>query len=235
MTAEPPRAGRPLSGFDATFGPVDVVTETAWAEPDFDVVVTSAASFGAVAELCAAGPPDPLGTVATVVAVPGPRPLASAEQPCADAEPPTPVLVSAASLRTLLLEAPAVYCADLTRSTSGRLLAAVLRSLGIGPAVIPRLHIYGSGTDSMPALAAAEPGAVGVAQLSEVVATGGVLALRRADDTPALPEPFARSTTYVAALGSRSRSPEAARHWIASLIGPATATLRMACGFKPAE
>lgn len=230
MTTEPAPAPRPFPRVDATFGPVGVVIETACAEPGFDVAITSMEGFVAIAHLCLPAPPIPLGAVATVVAVPDP----GAHRATSGGRDRGPVLDSVDALRALLGAATAIYCADLIRSTSGRHLAFVAEQLGIGSDVMHKLRVYRSGTESMPALASApEADAVGFAQLSEVASTAGVRALRRGDGVTGLPDPFARSTVYVAALGAAGRSPEAARRFIDVLTGPGTSALRESHGFVP--
>jgi molybdate transport system substrate-binding protein len=86
--------------------------------------------------------------------------------------------------------------------------------------------MFANGATAMRELvAAADDGAVGCTQASEIVATPGLKVVG------ALPAPFALATVYSAALGKQARDADAARRFIDALAGDSSAALRAAGGF----
>jgi molybdate transport system substrate-binding protein len=203
---------------DARFGAVGAMRDELAAGAPCDVFVATAAM---VASLVAAGAlraatSAAIGRVQTAVAVRAGAPL--------------PAIASAASLKSTLLAATALFIPDATRSTAGAHVVSVLERLGIRAELAPRLRVYANGATAMRELAAAsEPGAIGCTQATEIRATSG-LAL-----VGPLPESCALATVYSAAIAAATRDAATARALVNLLAGPASAALRGAGGFDPVD
>ena len=137
-----------------------------------------------------------------------------------------PRVADAAALRALLQRASAIYLPDPERATAGIHALKMLRELG--QAQPERLRPFPNGAAAMAAMArAADPAAVGITQVSEILYTPGLQLLG------ALPPPFALATLYSAAVMQRAPQAEAAARLLALLSAPAQAALRQRSGFAP--
>jgi molybdate transport system substrate-binding protein len=153
-----------------------------------------------------------IGTVATAVAV--------------RSGDPAPPLGDAAALRTALLAAAEIHFPDPKQATAGIHFAGVLGRLGIAPETAPRLRTHPNGMTAMRALAAAAgPRPIGCTQVTEILATPGVMLVAP------LPEPLGLVTRYTAAVCTRSSRPAAAHALAALLGGSAASEVRRLAGF----
>ncbi len=202
---------------DGDFGAVGGMRQRLLAGERPDIVILTAAILQ---ELGQAGLVDPasirtIGRVATSIAV------RTADQ--------TPAVSDAASLKTALLAADAVYFPDPELATAGIHFRKVLQELGILEDLTPRLRLFPNGATAMRALAASQDRQpIGCTQATEIVATHGV---RLVADLPA---PYGLSTPYTAGTMAGCPSSIVAAQLIALLAGEETATTRLACAFSPA-
>jgi hypothetical protein len=128
------------------------------------------------------------------------------------AQASAPPIGDAEALKSTLLAATALYFPDATLSTAGAHVAAMLAQLGLRDAMASRLRMFANGATAMRELvAAADDGAVGCTQATEIVATPGLKLVG------ALPAPFALATVYSAALASAAGDGDAARRFIEAL------------------
>ena len=198
----------------ASFGAVGALRDALRAGAPCDVFIATDSmveSLQAGGELDA-GPRRAIGSVQTAIAVP--------------AQASAPPIGDAGALKSTLLAATALYFPDATLSTAGAHVAAMLAQLGLRDALASRLRMFANGATAMRELvAAADDGAVGCTQATEIVATPG---LKLAG---ALPAPFALATVYSAALASAAGDDDAARRFIDALAGTSSAALRTAGGF----
>jgi molybdate transport system substrate-binding protein len=140
---------------------------------------------------------------------------------------PRPAIADADALRAALLSADAIYLPDPVQATAGIHVASVLGRLGIGEAVAARLRPFPNGATAMRELAAsgsARP--IGATQVTEILATSGVMLLGN------LPEPFALATTYVGAVAQGAAAPDEARRLLDLLAGEAGGEARRTAGFS---
>ncbi len=200
---------------NSEFGAVGAIKERLLAGAPCDVIVLTAAM---IAELAAAGVVDPasvmpLGRVHTGVAL-----LASTAPMHVD---------SVASLRELCANASKIYFPDPVRATAGVHCLKVLTALGFVPSHEDRFVTFPSGAIAMRALAdAGDARAIGITQCSEILYTPGV------QYAGALPEPYALSTVYTAAIiRSAQNAPEATR-LLAALSVPANVRTVRDAGFE---
>jgi molybdate transport system substrate-binding protein len=198
----------------ATFGAVGALRDALRAGAPCDVFI---ATDSMVESLPAGGELDAaarraIGSVQTAIAVP--------------AKAAAPPIDDAAALESTLLAATALYFPDATLSTAGAHVAAMLAQLGLRDAMASRLRMFANGATAMRELvAAADDGAVGCTQATEIVTTPGLKLVG------ALPAPFALATVYSAALGKGARDGDAARRFIEAVAGASSAALRVAGGF----
>ncbi len=202
-------------GVDAVFDAAGAIRAAFEATSDADVVILPDATLrvlvdeGRVTRESIA----PLGTVATGIAVP--RDAANVDVASPDA------------LRMALSGASALYCPDVERATAGIHFVRVLRAMGIFDVAASRLRPFANGATAMAALAGrdAPADAVGCTQVTEILYTKGVRLVGT------LPDPYALTTTYAAAVSSAALHPEAARRFASLLTGAASQGLREAFGF----
>ncbi|HEY6511299.1 MAG TPA: substrate-binding domain-containing protein [Burkholderiaceae bacterium] len=197
----------------STFGAVGAMREQLDAGAPCDAIVLTRAMLDglAAAGRVAAGSVRDIGWVHTGVAVP----LGAA----------APSVADATALRALLQHASAIYLPDPERATAGIHALKVLRELG--QAQPARLRPHPNGAAAMAAMAsAADPAAVGITQVSEILYTPGLHLLG------ALPAPFTLATLYSAAITQGATQPEAAAGLLALLSAPAQAALRRQSGFE---
>jgi molybdate transport system substrate-binding protein len=203
---------------DGEFGAVGAIKERLIAGAPCDVIVLTAAM---IAELAAAGVVDstsvmPLGRVHTGVAL-----LASS----------TPTHInSVASLRELCANASKIYFPDPVRATAGIHCLKVLTALGLAPSHEGRFATFPSGAVAMRAMAdagaAGEIGAIGITQCSEILYTDGV------QYAGALPEPYALSTVYTAAIIRDAQSAPEARRLLSALSSVGQRNIVRDAGFE---
>jgi molybdate transport system substrate-binding protein len=200
----------------ASFMPVGALEDKLLAGEGCDVVVSTATMLARYAREARVdgGTIAPLGRVSTGIAV--------------KAGEPAPAIDGEEQLRAALSAVPRLYVPDPERATAGIHFVKVLRALGLYERLAPRLASYPNGVSAMAALAAAaEGGALGCTQVTEIRCTAGV--------TPvgALPPPFDLATSYAAAASMSASEPALARRFVATLAGPESADARRAAGFEP--
>ena len=208
------REGLQLTG---EFGAVGAIKESLLAGVPCDMIVLTAAM---IAELATAGVVDaasvtPLGRVHTGVAL-----LASV----APAQ-----INNVASLRELCVNASKIYFPDPVRATAGIHCLKVLTALGLVPSHENRFVTFPSGAIAMRAMAdAGEAGAIGITQCSEILYTPGV------QYAGALPEPYALSTVYTAAIITGTQNAPEACRLLAALSATANVDIVRNAGFEAA-
>ena len=200
------------------FGAVGTIKALLQAGAPCDVIVLTAAM---IAELAAAGVVDPasvtpLGRVHTGVALPALT---------------APMHInSVAALRELCANASKIYFPDPVRATAGIHCLKVLTALGLVPSHEDRFATFPSGAVAMRALAdagaAGEAGAIGITQCSEIAYTKGV------QYAGALPEPYALSTVYTAALIRDAKNAPEARRLLAAVSALANVAIVRQAGFE---
>ena len=200
------------------FGAVGAIKERLRDGAACDVIVLTDVM---IAELAKAGVVDPasvmpLGRVHTGVAL-----LASS----------APMQInSVAALRELCANATKIYFPDPVRATAGIHCLKVLTALGFVPSYEDRFATFPSGAIAMRAMAdagdAGEAGAIGITQCSEILYTPGV------QYAGALPEPYALSTVYTAAITQAAQNIPEARRLLAALSARANAGIVSAAGFE---
>jgi molybdate transport system substrate-binding protein len=201
----------------ASFGAVGAMQEQLLAGTPCDVIILTAPL---IASLARDGRVDPvsvmtLGAVPTGVAV-------RAGEARLDVS-------SGAALRSALLASPAIFVPDTERSTAGIHVLRMLHALGIREQLAARMRIYPNGATAMRELAQCrETSAIGITQVSEIIATPGVALIGE------LPSGFGLAAVYAAAVCLPAREPELARRLVAMLAGPAAAAARERAGFRSA-
>lgn len=208
-------AAREGIALDGEFGAVGAIKERLHAGAPCDVIVLTAAM---ISELATAGVVDaasvlPLGRVHTGVAL-----LAST----------APMQInSVASLRELYANASKIYFPDPVRATAGIHCLKVLTALGLVPSHENRFVTFPSGAIAMRAMAdAGEAGAIGITQCSEILYTPGV------QYAGALPEPYALSTVYTAAITLGARNAAEGHRLLAALSATANVDIARNAGFE---
>jgi len=140
---------------------------------------------------------------------------------------PIPSIADSASLHRTLSAASALYVPDTRQSTAGRHILSVLGALGLAQTMQGRLREFKNGLTAMQQMALDDvPGALGCTQITEIVATPGVV---YAGD---LPGEHGLSTTYTAAVSSAATRPAEATIFISILTDPAEADTRRDSGFS---
>jgi molybdate transport system substrate-binding protein len=199
----------------ATFSAVGAIKEQLLAGAPCDVTVLTEALIDElrrrgdlVAETVA-----PLGRVRTGIAV--------------RAGEPMPAVSDRDALRRSLLASAGIYVPDTERATAGIHFIKVLQSLGIEAEVAARLRCHPSGTIALTELARSrEPGLIGCAQISEIVATPGVTLVGP------LPAEFELATVYAVAVCAGAREPALAHRLAQLLAGPEAKAERQRAGFE---
>jgi molybdate transport system substrate-binding protein len=154
-----------------------------------------------------------LGVVYTGLAVPEGRPLPKVDSP--------------ESLAAAFRAASSIWLPDVERSTAGLHAMKVLRELGVAEKLSPRIRIFPNGATAMREMAAAaDPGAIGCTQVSEILFTPRVTLVGK------LPKTFELGTIYSAAVSARSSRAQLTGEVIALLSGPQAGELRVACGLE---
>lgn len=208
------QTGRDIAG---TFGAVGAMRDRLLAGAPADLLILTRAL---IAELersghVAAGSAVDIGVVRTGVAV--------------RAGDPVPALGDGPALRAALLAADGIYFPDPKLATAGIHFAKVLDTLGIAVEVAGRLRPFSNGATAMRELAAARsPRPIGCTQVTEILATPGVML------AGPLPKAFELATIYTAGVATRAALPEEARRLAALLGGDGARDLRRRIGFEAA-
>jgi molybdate transport system substrate-binding protein len=204
------------SGFtlQCTFGAVGAMLERLNAGAPCDLIVLTRALIDTLARegrVDAARIAD-LGWVHTGVAVP----TGAAAQPVRDVP----------SLRAVLEPSNAIYVPDTERATAGIHALRVLKALQL-PDIQPRLRAFPNGATAMAAMAErADPRAVGITQVSEILYTPGVQLLG------VLPAPHGLATLYSGAVARSATQIDAAAQLLQRLGAPQRARWRQQAGFE---
>ena len=92
-----------------------------------------------------------------------------------------PAIGDAAALRTAFLQASALYCPDIERSTAGLHFIKMLAAMGIETQVRANVRAYANGATAMAAMAKPDAplGALGCTQVTEILYTDGVALVGR--------------------------------------------------------
>lgn len=139
-----------------------------------------------------------------------------------------PKVDDAASLRTLLEGATAIYFPDPEKATAGIHFMKVLRSLGLAERLQDRLRTYPNGATAMKAMAdSGDARAVGSTQVTEILYTSGVQL------AGGLPKEFELATVYTSGICTKAASPDAAAILADLMSSAAAAELRRTGGFDP--
>jgi molybdate transport system substrate-binding protein len=132
------------------------------------------------------------------------------------------------SLLSVLRPAASIFVPDPQRATAGIHALRVLQALQL-PDIEPRLRAFPNGASAMAALAQqADPHAVGITQVSEILYTPGVRLLG------VLPPPHGLATLYSAAVVQAAPNAQGAIQLIERLAAPARAHWRRQAGFEAA-
>lgn len=200
------------------FGAVGAIKERLLAGAPCDVIVLTAAMIDELATADVVDPASvtPLGRVHTGVAL-----LAST----------APMQInSVATLRELCANASKIYFPDPVRATAGIHCLKVLTALGLVPSHEDRFATFPSGAIAMRAMAdaadAGEIGAIGITQCSEILYTPGV------QYAGALPEPYALSTVYTAAIIPGAQNAAEARRLLTALVAAGNVGVVRDAGFE---
>jgi len=197
------------------FNAVGAIREIFLSGAPCDVLISTAAQIAALTAqgLLRPGSAAALGAVQTGVAVPAGRPL--------------PDILTPAQLRAALLESEAIFLPDPYQSTAGIHFMAVLDKLGIKDELVPRLQAFPNGATAMRHLAESSAvNAIGSTQITEIKYTAGLSLLGP------LPNAFALSTVYAAAVSTKAHNVDQATAFVSLLTGPQTHMLREAAGFE---
>jgi molybdate transport system substrate-binding protein len=201
---------------DATFGAVGAMTEKLRGGASADAIILTRAlidELAAAGDVVASSARD-LGRVRTGVAV--------------RAGEPRPDVGTPDALAALLRGATGVYFPDPERATAGIHCARVIEALGLRETIAARVRTYPNGATAMRALAqAAEAGAIGITQITEINNTPGVTLVGP------LPREFELATVYTAAVCTRVAAPDAAARFVALVAGDASRAVRDRAGFEP--
>jgi molybdate transport system substrate-binding protein len=204
------------TGFDIAgeFGAVGAMADKLRGEAPADIVILTAALIAKLAEerLIVPSSIADVGLVETAVAVRA-------------GDPKVPV-GDAASLRSALLAADAIFVPDIKASTAGIHIARVLQQLGIAETVAERLKIHPNGATAMRHLAASDATRpIGCTQSTEIIATPGIVLCGP------LPPGCELKTMYTAAITARAANAGPAQLLIDLLTGSDSQDARSRAGF----
>ena len=205
-----------MTGLDIAgeFGAVGAMADKLRQGTPTDIVILTAAIVAKLAgeNLVVPGSIADVGLVETALAVRAGDPLVTAND--------------AASLRTALLAADAIFVPDTKASTAGIHVARVLQQLGIAEEVAARLKIYPNGAAAMRHLAASDAvRPIGCTQSTEIISTKGVVL------SGSLPPGCELATMYTAAVTKLAANAKQARSLIGLLTAADQRTLRERAGF----
>ena len=143
------------------------------------------------------------------------------------ADAPAPDVSSAAAFTKALAQATAVVH---NKASSGIYSAQLLEKLGLKEKLGTRIEVVDTGSAVMKTVEARGPGAIGLAQISEVMVM--IDKGCRVKLAAPLPGEIQNETSYEAAATAASRSPEAARKLAASLASDAARKIFAATGIS---
>jgi len=130
-------------------------------------------------------------------------------------------------LRQALLDADAIFYADPVTATAGALFLALADRLGVGEEVRGKGHTAPGGQEAMRLMAGATGAALGVTQVSEILAVPEVVLVGP------YPPPLQTTTRYVGAVLAGAARPEAALALLRHLTGPEVQARLREAGFEP--
>ena len=205
-----------MTGFDITgeFGAVGAMSDKLRQGTPTDIVILTTAIVAKLAEENLVVPASiaDVGLVETALAVRAGDPLVTPRD--------------AASLRTALLAADAIFVPDTKTSTAGIHVAGVLQQLGIADEVAARLKIYPNGATAMRHLAASDAvRPIGCTQSTEIISTSGVVL------SGSLPPGSELATMYTAAVTTSAAHAKQAQSLIGLLTAAEQRALRERAGF----
>ncbi|TWB96902.1 molybdate transport system substrate-binding protein [Bradyrhizobium macuxiense] len=201
-------------GIAGDFGAVGAMADRLRAGVPTDVVILTSALIATLADegLAVRSSIADLGRVETALAVRAGDPAAQAED--------------AASLRTALLAADAIFVPDTEASTAGIHVAKVLAQLGITDVVADRLKIFPNGATAMRHLAESrDRRPIGCTQSTEIISTPGVKL------SGTLPPGCGLATMYTAAVATQASAAPQAQRLIGLLTSTDASELRSQAGF----
>ncbi|MGY3444206.1 MULTISPECIES: molybdate ABC transporter substrate-binding protein [unclassified Bradyrhizobium] len=196
------------------FGAVGAMADRLRAGVPTDIVILTAALIATLADegLVVRSSIADIGRVETALAVRAGDPPARPED--------------AAGLRTVLLDADAIFVPDIKASTAGIHVAKVLAQLDIADVVADRLKIFPNGATAMRHLAeSSDRRSIGCTQTTEIISTSGVVL------SATLPPGCGLATMYTAAVATQAMAASQAQRLIALLTSPETSKLRNQAGF----
>lgn len=196
---------------DGAFGAVGAMREKLDCGAPADLVILTAAL---VAQLekegkVVRGSARAIGVVPTGIAV--------------RAQDKRPAIATVDAVRDAFLAADDLYVPDMAQSTAGIHVAKVLKRMRIRAQIDSRLRVFPNGNAAMSALARASGHPIGCTQMTEILATPGIVLVGP------LPEEIGLATTYAAGICARANAPDLARRLIEML---ATAPERAQFGFS---
>ncbi len=144
------------------------------------------------------------------------------------ADAPAPDVSSAAAFTRTLAAASAVVH---NKASSGIYCAQLLEKLGLKEKLGARIEVVDTGSAVMKTVEARGPGAVGLAQISEVMVM--IDKGCRVKLAAPLPAEVQNETTYEAAVTSVSKTPDAAKQLAASFVSDAARKIFAATGILP--
>jgi len=205
-----------MTGFDIAgeFGAVGAMSDKLRQGTPTDIVILTTAIVAKLAEENLVVPASiaDVGLVETALAVRAGDPLVTPRD--------------AASLRTALLAADAIFVPDTKTSTAGIHVAGVLQQLGIADEVAARLKIYPNGATAMRHLAASDAvRPIGCTQSTEIISTSGVVL------SGSLPPGSELATMYTAAVTTSAAHAKQAQSLIGLLTAAEQRALRERAGF----
>jgi molybdate transport system substrate-binding protein len=142
------------------------------------------------------------------------------------ADDPKIDLATVESMRSCLIDAPAIFIPDPQTSTAGKHFAGVIEKLQLGPSVNEKILAHPNGATAMHALATSPiGGAIGCTQSTEILSTPGLKI------SGPIPAPLGLTTLYVAAASLTALMPSAAAALLDFIRNPASDDARRAAGF----
>jgi len=144
---------------------------------------------------------------------------------------PHPDLGSADSLRQALLATPSLLYGDPKATSSGAYFVKVIARLGLADELRAKTRIFPDGHEEMAYLGKSEGAALGVTQISEILANlpAGV------ELAGPFPPGLQNYTVYEAAVPSNAPSPAEAKAFFDRLVGKSAQSRFGAMGFEPVE
>lgn len=140
---------------------------------------------------------------------------------------PRPAVGTADELKRALLRAAEVYYADPATATAGAHFLKVADRLGVGDEVRRKGRTFPGGREAMAAMARSKADAIGLTQVSEILAVPEVVLVGP------YPGDLQSSTTYAGIVLAGARQPEAAAAFLRFLTSPPVKARFAKAGFEP--